>query len=532
MKKWQFLLVYFVFLSPACQEKEEDLRHFVGQKRDNPGSPPLNISRPELDEKWQKAQQSFQDILNKDYSLGTIRQPIPGGSLAVVIDGKLHFSAGFGQRSLEDERRVEPDTVMTVGSLSKMITALTALSMKDKGQLNLDQPINQYMKKRSFRFMRRMEDQEAADQITLNHSLFHTAGLPDELPSGIEEFGKSVCTTGPDAYESYFQRQKDSPLWALPGDVWNYSNANYFLAAAALEAAGQASFEELSTTYVLERAGMKTASWDAAQVEAADNFALGYDYWVPYGEKLGLSSFQPSSTPCRIFRPAAGLHASVIDFAALAESLLADKQNLLSEKTWKAFMTPQVKTFDEDYAYSYGNFIVEDYKGLKVVGHDGISWGYSTVFMMVPEKRFALVAFVQAGKTFSTDLWSYALQMVELFHNLPRGPRPAVKPVDHELQDVTGSFRGWTYDYENYSEANPSYAQLDVEISLDNGKLHWWDDWLGEAELKSLWWPKFRVAYPDASNNINVRFVRDASGQVNYIVSRDFVAKRMEEESE
>lgn len=65
----------------------------------------------------------------------------PGVSVAVVQDGKFVWSGGFGMADLENSVPATADTLYRLGSISKPITATAALVLSERGQLDLDAPV-------------------------------------------------------------------------------------------------------------------------------------------------------------------------------------------------------------------------------------------------------------------------------------------------------------------------------------------------------------------------------------------------------
>jgi CubicO group peptidase (beta-lactamase class C family) len=69
---------------------------------------------------------------------------VPGMSVAVVQDGALVWSAGFGMADLENSVPATSQTVYRVGSISKALTATAAMGLWEQGRLNLDAPVQRY----------------------------------------------------------------------------------------------------------------------------------------------------------------------------------------------------------------------------------------------------------------------------------------------------------------------------------------------------------------------------------------------------
>ncbi len=495
----------------------------------NPLNPADSSTRPcSLRDAWQGLREDFTQELKQFHLLGDRRYQVPGGAIAVVWQGQVLFQEGFGRRALDGEEPYLSSTLTTSASLSKMITATTALRLVEEGRLDLDRPVAEYLKQSKTQFLRRAEDQSLADRITMRHLLTHSSGIPDELPSGIDEYGPSVCSRGADAFQSYFQRHAADPLWAEPGKVWNYSNPSYFLAAAVIEAITGESFEAASQRLILDPAAMKQATWDGARAEASRNFASGYEVWSPDGEPLRLRRYTPQSSSCRVFQPAAGLEASVEDYAHFAMALMKD-EGLLSSKSLELLRHSQIPTHDEGWGYSFGFFVDENYKGKVLLAHDGAAWGYRSLFLMVPEDKFAIILFQNAGLSFPERLWDIGLHSLDRFLALPAGKRtePELKPIEAD-QELEGHYEAWSYDLDSFTEARPAYLSLTGQLTRDpiTQELKWEEDYFGSAVLKEKTWPQFQLDYSDPSLNLPVRLVKDDEGTW-HMVSRSFVARRI-----
>jgi len=92
-----------------------------------------------------------------------------GASVAVTVDGALAVDLWGGHL---DEARTEPwrsDTIAGVASTSKTVTALCALLLADRGELDLDAPVARYWPAFA---------QAGKAGVLVRHLLGHTSGLP------------------------------------------------------------------------------------------------------------------------------------------------------------------------------------------------------------------------------------------------------------------------------------------------------------------------------------------------------------------
>ncbi|HEX2350965.1 MAG TPA: serine hydrolase domain-containing protein, partial [Ktedonobacterales bacterium] len=93
----------------------------------------------------------------------------PGVAVAVVRDGRLIHSQGYGMAQMEWGQPITPDTVFGIGSLSKPFTATAILLLRAEGKLALDDPITRFL-----------PDYDMHGQtITIHHLLTHTSGIPN-----------------------------------------------------------------------------------------------------------------------------------------------------------------------------------------------------------------------------------------------------------------------------------------------------------------------------------------------------------------
>ena len=100
------------------------------------------------------------------------RYHTPGVSIAVINDGKIEWARGFGKSDLTSNAPVDIHTLFEAGSVSKPIFALTVMKLKERGVLDLDTDVNEYLKS-----WKVPEIGNWQPKITLRQLLSHTAGL-------------------------------------------------------------------------------------------------------------------------------------------------------------------------------------------------------------------------------------------------------------------------------------------------------------------------------------------------------------------
>jgi CubicO group peptidase (beta-lactamase class C family) len=99
---------------------------------------------------------------------------VPGLAIALIRNNQVVWTDGFGVANQWTDRPVSSKTVFEVASISKVVTAYTALRLVEAGKLSLDEPVHTYLKKPW------LPPSALGDKITLRHLLSHSSGLGDD----------------------------------------------------------------------------------------------------------------------------------------------------------------------------------------------------------------------------------------------------------------------------------------------------------------------------------------------------------------
>src|SRR5687768_12209556 len=71
---------------------------------------------------------------------------IPGVAVCLIADGKLAWMEGFGVTDRNTQRGIAHDTIFSIQSTSKNLTATAIMLAVQRGILDLDAPITSYLK--------------------------------------------------------------------------------------------------------------------------------------------------------------------------------------------------------------------------------------------------------------------------------------------------------------------------------------------------------------------------------------------------
>jgi len=137
----------------------------------------------------------------------------PGGTVAIIKDGELIFTKGYGMANLDYNIPNEPKTVFTIASTSKQFTAASIILLSEQGKLSLEDTL--------MKFYPNFPDY--ANEVTVQHLLNHTSGVRDYIIlARLSGFTAEDYYTN-EIVEKLLTNQQE--LNCTPGDEYLYSNS-------------------------------------------------------------------------------------------------------------------------------------------------------------------------------------------------------------------------------------------------------------------------------------------------------------------
>ena len=147
----------------------------------------------------------------------------PGASIAIIQNGKIVYSQGYGAANLEYGVPNSPATVFHLGSVSKQFTAFAIYLLVQDGRLSLDDDVRKYLPKLH----------DFGKVITIRQLLHHTSGVRDQWNLlRLAGWRLEDVITDDDVARLLFQQTE---LNFAPGDQFLYSNSGYTLLAMVVK---------------------------------------------------------------------------------------------------------------------------------------------------------------------------------------------------------------------------------------------------------------------------------------------------------
>ncbi|MBN2211243.1 MAG: serine hydrolase, partial [Sedimentisphaerales bacterium] len=101
------------------------------------------------------------------------KESVSSIAVGVALNGKIIWEEAVGLANQEKQIKATPQTLYSLASVTKPITATAVMVLAERGLIDIDKPINQYLTQAKIH-----DKHGQADQVTIRQVLSHTSGLP------------------------------------------------------------------------------------------------------------------------------------------------------------------------------------------------------------------------------------------------------------------------------------------------------------------------------------------------------------------
>jgi CubicO group peptidase (beta-lactamase class C family) len=330
---------------------------------------------------------------------------VPGMAVAIVKDGKIVLTKGYGIRKLGEAAPVDEFTMFAIGSNTKAFTTAALATLVDAGKLTWDDRV--YERLPGFV----MYDPYVSHEMTIRDLLTHRSGMG--LGEGDLLFWPTTTYTRDEIIHKLRFMKPHSSFRSR----YAYDNLLYMTAGQIIPAVTGISWDDYIRQHILEPLGMKHS------VVTNKDFRPGDDYATPHSKVEGKLQPVPQEDLDNV-GPAGAINSSAADMAKWVQLQLnrgkfADREGrLFSEQQSREMWSPQtilpvndpppalagLKTNFADYALGWG---LREYHGRKLVGHTGGVAGFVSRVMLVSEENLGVVILTNAeeGGAFDSILY-------------------------------------------------------------------------------------------------------------------------------
>jgi CubicO group peptidase (beta-lactamase class C family) len=347
----------------------------------------------------------------------------PSVSVAVAIHGELVWAEARGYADIAAKIPATPETIYAIGSVSKPLTAALTVLLWERGQLDIDAKVRNYVA--SFPVKQH--------PITLRQLLSHQAGIRHYEFSFIPPiFSESARNREFTSTEESLALFAEDPLLFEPDTDFNYSTYGYTLIGAAIENATGQSFAAVLKQYVLDPLEMRSTAVDKV---GSIHGTRASDYAATFSKRAVIRAPETNSS---YKWPGGGLVSTPTDLAVFGSALLGDR--LLNEPTRRAMLTPRELSNGELNPQHYGLgmrigglLMTDEVTGeesiITLFNHGGTRSGSTAILLIVPDHELVVAMTVNVvGRGGSGPLTSVAAKVARQFIHFEATRSLAVNP--------------------------------------------------------------------------------------------------------
>jgi CubicO group peptidase (beta-lactamase class C family) len=310
------------------------------------------------------------DSIRSSVQSKMLERKVPSLAVAVARDGKILWEEGFGWADRERRIPADENTMYSLASISKPLTATALMTLVSAGKVDLDKPIDDYLGAAKVRA--RVGD---ARDATVRRVANHTSGLPEHF----QFFYENEVWQAPSAGETI---RRFANLVTAPGERFQYSNLGYGLLSDVIVRISRKPYAEYMRQEVFLKLGM-TRSAVGADPTLRPFEATRYD-----GEDI--TPIVPYITD----HPGASeIYSSVHDMALFGmfslRAHLPNQAAILSDAMIDAMQRP---TAEAGPGAGYGiGWQIDSTGGPVIVNHSGGMPGVATWLRLVTDQKLVIV---------------------------------------------------------------------------------------------------------------------------------------------
>jgi len=344
-----------------------------------------------------------QALENRIHNLMQTRNMV-GLSVAVVENGDITYTKGFGETVKGSGDKVTPETVFRWASVSKGVAAATILTLVESGDVALGS--------RAEDFAPSLELPISEHDVTIENILAHQVGIVRNAYDNWIEAGKKAKMTR--------RALKGLPHICEPGTCHSYQNVAFDSVSEVAENVTGLPYKAVVSERLFRPLGMKTASTTYEGLTRSKSWARPH---TRTGQPISRVKPHYYRLPA-----AAGVNSSVIDLAKWMRAQMDVSPPNLTSDMRVAMQTPRVETPRENRflrrkftaldnaRYGLG-WRIYDYGDRRVIGHRGGVEGYRALVLFDPEIRSGVALMWNSSHSEPIGL---QLEIMDQIYHLPR----------------------------------------------------------------------------------------------------------------
>lgn len=337
---------------------------------------------------------------------------VPGAAVGIVWNNRAVFLHGYGYREIGKPEAIDEHTVFRIGSLTKTFTAELTGVFQEKGLVDWDDPVINYLPKF------KLKTKENTEKITIRHLLDHSGGL-----FCFNAYDNLIEDNVP--YKKIVKRLPEIDIKAPPGKSFTYQNVLFSVTGDVLESITRQPFSELLNENIFIPLRMYDSSATEKDFLSATNRATPHikvnNQWAP-------SSL---TTPYYHVAPAGGINSSLANMSAWLQAQMGLFPEVISPSILAEVHKPHISTHipsnfkgvsglaeERISAPAYGlGWRLLRYQNAPVIFHGGSLKGCSNIMAFIPNENVGIVVLTNSSTPIPSILMA---KFFDLYLGLPQ----------------------------------------------------------------------------------------------------------------
>lgn len=368
-------------------------------------------------------------------SLRMATDQMMGLSVGIIRDGEVAYLKGFGYEDFENSIPATENTLYRLASVSKTVTGLISMRLREQGVLDLNKDIRDYVPE----YPVKPEGTITSEELLSNESgILHYSGSGNCQENYDFAYRNNYINTHPSSYDPIAAMGifKDQKLCFTPGADYMYTTWGFCLMGAVLQRAANRDFESLLYDEIVCPLDLPSLQIEFQSKRPYPNEAKGY--------VLTGGNIIPSDTNATDYKdisykvPGGGMISSVIDLTMLMQGVV--NRELITDSSVHFFGTRHIPGDGNPSYYGYGtstNFR----NGDTLYWHSGSQLKTATLIYYSPENKNGVVLMCN---TQYVDLFPLARLIYDFLPStsiegavfIPPGPSPECSSSGFQRHDM------------------------------------------------------------------------------------------------
>ena len=374
----KIIYIFFSFLIISCSSNNKKAEKYKEDLIAQTDTIFKEISQERINKKSKYLDKIFSRLYKKRLFNGTV---------LYAEQGQIIYKKAFGYSNFRKKEKLTTASSFQLASVSKLFTAISIMQLKEKGIIDYDKDIRNYIKDFPY------------EGITVRLLLNHRSGLPRYMSLGDKYWNKKLPMSNQDMLDMFI-KYHPKPYFK-PDRMYNYINTNYALLALIVEKTTKIPFDEYVKENIFEPLHMNNSIvYSKVKDPEIPNKVTGYIATKRRGYVIADNDWMNGIIGDK------GVYSSVEDMFKLDRALFTDK--LLKQSTLKEAIIPgghHKKIRDNKMYYGFGMRIKSRGEN-KYVYHFGWWKGFRSYYIKNITNKRTIIVLCNRQKYFSSRiLW-------------------------------------------------------------------------------------------------------------------------------